>query len=92
MRDDLIEAAWDALKNRCCADPANAKKCVMVSREDFRAAFAAIEAAGCVVVPREPSEAMRLAGADKLFGSTSDDWGDDAAYVYAAMIAAAGEA
>jgi hypothetical protein len=53
-----------------------------------QAALTALEAAGMVVVSVVPTEAMRAAGADKLFGSASDDWGDDAALVYAAMLAA----
>lgn len=36
---DIVEEAWNALKERCCADPANAKKCVMVSKADFTAAI-----------------------------------------------------
>lgn len=35
-----MEAAWLALKNRCCADPPNAKMCVTVSREKFVEAMA----------------------------------------------------
>lgn len=37
-----IEQGWEALCKRCCADPAGAKRCVMVSREDFAAAIAAM--------------------------------------------------
>jgi hypothetical protein len=37
----------------------------------------------------EPSEAMAAAGADNLFGSSSDDWSDDARAVWSAMVQAA---
>ena len=37
-----IERGWEALRKRCCADPEGAKRCVMVSREDFAAAIAAM--------------------------------------------------
>ena len=56
--------------------------------EAAQAALTALNAAGMVVVPVVPTEAMRAAGAGELFGSASDDWGDDAALVYAAMLAA----
>jgi hypothetical protein len=45
-----------------------------------RAASAAIEAM------REPTVAMRQAGADNLFGAASDDWKDDAGAIWSAMI------
>lgn len=35
---------------------------------------------------REPSEGMKSAGAENLFGSASENWGDDARQVYRAMI------
>lgn len=47
-----------------------------------------IKAQGYVIVPREPTEAMREAGVDKLFGSSHDDWGDEAADIYRAMLSA----
>ena len=40
-----IEKGWDELRNRCCADPTEAKRCVMVSRDDFAAAIAAMQPA-----------------------------------------------
>jgi hypothetical protein len=51
--------------------------------------LSAIEAAGFAIVPVVPSEAMRDAGADNLFGAANDDWGQDAAAIYTAMIQAA---
>lgn len=36
----LVDATWEALKERCCADPKQAKKCIMVSRDDLAAALA----------------------------------------------------
>lgn len=39
----------------------------------------------------EPSPSMREAGASMLFGSGSEDWGDDAAAVWQAMLTAAME-
>ena len=35
-----------------------------------------------------PSDAVAEAGVDKLFGSSSDDWKDDAREVWTAMLAA----
>jgi hypothetical protein len=53
------------------------------------AALSAIEADGFAIVPVVASEAMRVAGADNLFGAANDDWGQDAAAIYSAMIQAA---
>lgn len=50
---DVVEAAWDALKARCCADPAGAKKCVMVSKDDFTAAITTYEAVSGVTKMRD---------------------------------------
>lgn len=36
----MQEMLWDALKQECCADPANATKCVMVGKEHLGAALA----------------------------------------------------
>lgn len=55
---DEVEAVWEALKARCCADPANAKKCVMVSKDDFTAAITAYEAASGVAKMREALKAV----------------------------------
>lgn len=37
----IVEAMWNALKEQCCVDPANATKCVMVTQGQFCAAIAA---------------------------------------------------
>ena len=58
---------------------------------EAQAALAAIKANGFAVVPVEPTEAMRLAGAGELFGSADDNWGNDASLVYRAMLTAAQE-
>lgn len=47
-----------------------------------------IAAQGLVIVPREPTPQMKAAGADNLFGSTQEDWGEEAATIYTAMIEA----
>jgi len=42
LRADLevaVNRSWEILKQRCCADPKKAKRCVMVSKDDFRAAL-----------------------------------------------------
>jgi len=40
--EDLPGLVWEALKQRVCADPKNAKRCVMVSEEDFRVAWTSV--------------------------------------------------
>jgi hypothetical protein len=47
------------------------------------------EAAAALTALLEPNEAMAAAGADNLFGSSSDDWSDDARAVWSAMVQAA---
>lgn len=47
------------------------------------------KASAVLTALREPSEGMREQGAGQLFGSASDDWGDDARLVWQAMIDAA---
>lgn len=39
--DEVVERGWSCLKDRCCSDPKKAKRCVMVSNADFRAALSA---------------------------------------------------
>lgn len=57
---------------------------------EAKAALAAyhahLAAEGLAIVPVEPCENMRAAGANELFGSADDDWGEEAARVYRAMI------
>lgn len=40
--DATVERAWNALKDECCADPAKANRCVMVSKEAFAKALSAL--------------------------------------------------
>jgi hypothetical protein len=61
------------------------------SRAIIKHTLSAIEAAGFAIVPVVASDAMRAAGADNLFGAANDDWGQDAAVIYTAMIEAAKE-
>lgn len=53
-----------------------------------KAALTALAEAGFTVVPVAPSEDMRSEGADRLLGSSVDDWGDEAENIYRAMIEA----
>jgi hypothetical protein len=46
VTEDDVEAKWMALKQRVCADPVKAVRCVMVTRADFRAALMAHTARG----------------------------------------------
>ena len=39
--DAAVERVWSALKDRVCADPEKAKRCVMVGRDDIAAALTA---------------------------------------------------
>lgn len=60
--------------------------------DDADAALTAIEAAGYVVVPRVPTEAMKVAARDWPYRKYGKPVGDDGASgCYAAMIAAATE-
>lgn len=54
-----------------------------------QAALDALKAEGFAIVPVEPSEAIKEAGAEMLFGSSKDDWGEEAADIFRAMVAAA---
>lgn len=45
---DVVERVWSALKEKCCADPAKAKQCVMVSKADVRDALSASKVQGLV--------------------------------------------
>lgn len=38
-----VERVWTALTERCCSDPPNAKRCVMVSKDDLRASLEAAQ-------------------------------------------------
>lgn len=40
--DDMVERIWQALKKRCCVEPAKAHRCVMVNKADLAAAIAAM--------------------------------------------------
>jgi hypothetical protein len=42
VTDEAVERVWTALKERCCADPYKAKRCVMVERDDLAAALATL--------------------------------------------------
>lgn len=52
-RETLGKRLWKALQSRCCSDPGKAKRIVMLSREDLRAALAAIDAQTPVIFPPE---------------------------------------
>ncbi len=41
-REELIEAGWQELKRRVCADPVKATRCVMVGRKDLAAVIGLI--------------------------------------------------
>lgn len=86
-----LERAARALARRSCS-PGGEAQFPYVSADEWEeknwpdhmpAARAVLEAI------REPSEGMREQGAGQLFGSASDDWGDDARLVWQAMIDAA---
>jgi len=89
-RDELIEAMARAIaiesRVEICGD---AMYRFSVYGPKATAALSAIEAAGFAIVPVVASDRMRKAGADNLFGAANDDWGQDAAAIYTAMIQAA---
>lgn len=58
-------------------------------REDMRSALDALDAAGYVVVPREPTRAMMDAAGRVPHRRSDDGDGPDSEEVYLAMIAAA---
>ena len=68
-RDEMIEVMWDALKRSRCATPADTpefakvKNVLLVRRPDISAALSALESAGYVVVPKEPTPKMLVNGA-----------------------------
>ena len=73
---DDLERGWAELRNRCCADPDNAKRCVMVSRDDFAAAIRAVleglEPVAWVIRNEAKGDSM-LAG--KPLPSRADEFG-----------------
>lgn len=46
---------WELLKEECCSDPAEAKRCVMVSERNVNRA---LKAGDLQVVPRQPPDDM----------------------------------
>lgn len=91
MTTPLIEAIKRAMRpklSECIALSLNGNPNKWKQAEEIlsQAALTAIAEAGYAVVPVEPTEAMRSEGADRLFASAVDDWGDEAADIYRAMI------
>ena len=92
MTPDIVEAVALAMMDARGVDQADRTEgCWVVFRRDARAALSAIAAAGCVIVPREPTEAMVEAWAVAVPPKSPVAWTDaDCARAdWSAMIAAA---
>lgn len=72
MMDDPIEIGWRGLKDRACADPEEAKRCVMVAREDYAASFSALEARGWRLVHPEGVTKPMLSAANQSWQHTGE--------------------
>jgi hypothetical protein len=81
MTPDIIETIGLAISGSGVTSPA--------SRRKARAAIAAIEAAGYVIAPKEPTPEMVEAAISRPFGTDRDDGESMYADIYSAMIAIA---
>ena len=89
MMDDPIEIGWRGLKDRACADPEAAKRCVMVTREDYVASFAALEARRWRVVRPDKVTGEMADAAFRVLNNLRAPDGDDYAEAAAKVIRAA---
>ena len=89
--DDVTDAMVDAAFGDLLDGTGNANWASRPNREVMRGALArAINASGCVLVPREPTEAMLIAARDWSYAKYGKPIGNDAATgCWGAMLAAA---
>ncbi len=90
--EKIIGLFCGALKEKCCSDPAEAKRCVMVSEDAFHDAFvSALQAANLAIVPVEPTFDMTSEGGAVIWEHASEAKHQMIIRAYKAMIAEAGK-